>query len=319
MNKISLSALIIAKDSENYISRALRSIREIAKQIVVVDTGSSDSTTRISSIAGAELHFFKWNNSFADARNYALQFAREEWILIIDTDEELDIDSFFNNIELFENENINALRCEIVNYLDGDISTTHKYPRIFRNRKEFAFEGNIHEQISDSIKKAGHEIIDTDIKIYHYGYKELKAEKLERNIELLEESQKKDSDDGFYKYHLGENHFTAQEFDKAYDNFISALATEDLSLHQRELAQIRLGQIYLSKDELDKAEEILNFHSNEVEREGFRKFILGAIETQKREFPTALHLFQSSECRESMLVSNEKLDFYITELTKIVG
>ncbi|SVD21962.1 uncharacterized protein METZ01_LOCUS374816, partial [marine metagenome] len=84
-----LTVCMIAKNEEEFIGQALASVKDVAHQIIVVDTGSTDRTVEIAREHGAEVHEFVWNDHFADARNHALQYARGDWVLILDADEEL--------------------------------------------------------------------------------------------------------------------------------------------------------------------------------------------------------------------------------------
>lgn len=70
-----------------------KSVRGVADEIIVVDTGSTDSTLQIALSFGAKVVHHPWNGDFAAARNAGLQQARGQWILILDGDEELDAKS----------------------------------------------------------------------------------------------------------------------------------------------------------------------------------------------------------------------------------
>jgi glycosyltransferase involved in cell wall biosynthesis len=86
---ISIGAAIIVKNAAETISTAIKSILPLCRQIVVVDTGSTDKTPSICSKLGAEVYFHKWKDDFSEARNVALDFMRTDWIIAIDADEEL--------------------------------------------------------------------------------------------------------------------------------------------------------------------------------------------------------------------------------------
>lgn len=86
---MSLSLCMIVKNEENTLSRCLESVKDIVDEIILVDTGSTDSTVEIAESYGAKIFFYKWDNSFANARNYSLSKASKDWILIMDADDEL--------------------------------------------------------------------------------------------------------------------------------------------------------------------------------------------------------------------------------------
>ena len=68
------------------IARALASVAGSADEIIVVDTGSRDSTVAIAQKAGARVFHFPWVDDFAAARNAALEQTAGEWILWLDAD-----------------------------------------------------------------------------------------------------------------------------------------------------------------------------------------------------------------------------------------
>jgi glycosyltransferase involved in cell wall biosynthesis len=91
---MNISAAIIVRNEENNIGRCLDSIRRLCRQIVVVDTGSIDSTISLATKYGVDIYFQEWDNNFSKARNYALKHCYSEWILYIDGDEEFVIDEY---------------------------------------------------------------------------------------------------------------------------------------------------------------------------------------------------------------------------------
>jgi hypothetical protein len=83
------SVCLIVKDEEQMLPSCLESVADIADEIVVYDTGSVDRTVEIARAAGARVIEGYWDNSFARARNAALEQARGEWVLSLDADETL--------------------------------------------------------------------------------------------------------------------------------------------------------------------------------------------------------------------------------------
>ena len=83
-----LSACIITLNEEHNLARALASLRGIADQVIVVDSGSMDRTEAIAREHGAAFHFREWTH-YGEQKNYAASLAGTEWILSLDADEEL--------------------------------------------------------------------------------------------------------------------------------------------------------------------------------------------------------------------------------------
>ena len=87
---VKLSACLIVKNEEQRLAQCLDSLRSLANEIIVVDTGSSDRTVTIAQEYQARVFHFAWNDDFSQARNYAIAQAKGEWILVIDADELLE-------------------------------------------------------------------------------------------------------------------------------------------------------------------------------------------------------------------------------------
>ena len=83
-----LSACLITLNEEHNLGRALASLKSVADEIVVVDSGSTDRTRDIAEAHGAAFHFRPWT-SYAEQKNFAAAQASHEWIFSIDADEEL--------------------------------------------------------------------------------------------------------------------------------------------------------------------------------------------------------------------------------------
>src|SRR6478735_1894848 len=83
------SIVIVAKDAEKKIGRLLSSLKGLSDDVIVVDTGSSDTTPAIAEKAGAKLHRLPWKG-YGKSKNEAIDFAKYDWILSLDSDEEID-------------------------------------------------------------------------------------------------------------------------------------------------------------------------------------------------------------------------------------
>ena len=187
-----LSVCLIVKNEEQVLGKCLASIKDLARQIVVVDTGSTDRTVEIAREFGAEVHAFEWSDDFSAARNAALQHARCDWVLSIDADEELlpgQAESLAREMEASE---VMAYRLPIIN--KGREQEGCSYvPRLFRNAPGLFFLGRVHEQAFSSIQvrcqEWGLAHLLGKTALLHHGYSdELVAsrQKVQRNLRLLE-------------------------------------------------------------------------------------------------------------------------------------
>ncbi|MEM9471090.1 MAG: glycosyltransferase family 2 protein [Pseudomonadota bacterium] len=85
---MTVTVIILTFNEEHHIARAIESVRGFAQQIVVVDSGSTDSTCKIASDLGASVLHNPWTNH-ATQFNWALDHLDDssDWVLRLDADE----------------------------------------------------------------------------------------------------------------------------------------------------------------------------------------------------------------------------------------
>jgi FkbM family methyltransferase len=187
-----LSVCLITKNEEKFLGQCLESVRHLADQIVVVDTGSTDWTREIASRYGAEVYSFKWCDDFSAARNAALERANGDWVLVIDADEALPPES----AEILRREisaaNVIGYRLPIVD-IGHEKEGCSYVPRLFRNAPGLFFVGRVHEQAFSSLEARrlewGMENCLGSAKLIHHGYTmevSCSRNKKARNLALLE-------------------------------------------------------------------------------------------------------------------------------------
>lgn len=84
-----LSVIIITKNEERNISRALDSVSKIADEIIVVDSHSTDNTQKICESKGATFISREWQG-YSATKNFANALATHDYIFSLDADEEVD-------------------------------------------------------------------------------------------------------------------------------------------------------------------------------------------------------------------------------------
>jgi tetratricopeptide (TPR) repeat protein len=189
-----LSVCLIAKNEERFLGQCLQSVRALADQVVLVDTGSTDRTVEIATEHGAEVHHFAWCDDFSAARNAALEHATGDWILMLDVDEELTPAKHESLRKLLQNPEVMAYRLPIIDVGRENEGCCY-VPRLFRNAPALFYVGRVHEQVFTSIEVRRQEWgLDNRLgaaTLRHHGYlPEVVKDrnKIERNLRLLEKA-----------------------------------------------------------------------------------------------------------------------------------
>jgi len=86
MNRI--SACLITLNEEHNLPRALLSLSELADEIVIVDSGSTDRTEAIAREYGATF-ISRAFTGYAEQRNFAASCAKHDWLFVLAPDEEV--------------------------------------------------------------------------------------------------------------------------------------------------------------------------------------------------------------------------------------
>ena len=81
---------MIVKNEEKFLNTTLDSVKSIIDELIIIDTGSTDTTLKIAAKYGAQIYSYEWNNDFSEARNFSISKASAEWILVLDGDELID-------------------------------------------------------------------------------------------------------------------------------------------------------------------------------------------------------------------------------------
>lgn len=100
MMQLDLTIAIPVKNEEKNLAGCLRAIGgDLAKKIVLIDSGSTDNTRQIAESFSVPVVDFVWNGKFPKKRNWFLRHHQPEtkWVLFLDADEYL-TESFKNEL-----------------------------------------------------------------------------------------------------------------------------------------------------------------------------------------------------------------------------
>ena len=146
-----ISACIVTFNEEHNLARALKSLEGIADEIVVVDSGSTDRTADIAREHGVS--FFKRPfTNHADQKNYAASLARNDWIFLLDADEEPDevLREILRKWKQTPPQFFVYEMARLTHYLGAWIRHSRWYPdfqrRLYR-RDKASFSGMIHSAV----------------------------------------------------------------------------------------------------------------------------------------------------------------------------
>ena len=185
--KTGISLCMIVRDEAHCIETVLSTSRPHVEEIVLVDTGSEDSTVAIATPYVDTLDHFSWVDDFSAARNYSLSLANQPWILVLDADEVIAPQDFSKIRQLIESDTYDGFYLTQRLYGDNkesddalwkNVDSKDPYSkqyrgylenpilRLFRNDSSFRYEGRVHEIVGRSVKQS--RIGTTNVPIHHY-------------------------------------------------------------------------------------------------------------------------------------------------------
>ena len=218
-----LSIAMIVKNEEKNLDRTLKALEplkgKLSHEIVIVDTGSTDSTIEIAKRYTNRVYEHPWTGNFGEMRNISINYCKGEWILILDADEV--VDDVETIIDFFKSGDCNkymSAEISLKNMLDDNpnnylLATLF---RLFKNHKEFYYEGRIHEQ-PRVIKPYG----KSKIFVTHYGYSredyELMIYKHKRNEEILLKDLEEGIEPIYTRFQLAQTYSMANMHKEAFN------------------------------------------------------------------------------------------------------
>jgi tetratricopeptide (TPR) repeat protein len=215
MKKLSLA--MIVKNEARCLARCLHSVKNLADEIIVVDTGSTDRTVQIAGEYGAKIFHFDWCDDFSAARNFALEQAAGDWVLVLDADETVS-EPLAAEIQQFIEGAPQVGRLKIVSdfrrhgqTLQSQTLVSRLFPRGAR------FEGKIHEQIISRLPR-----VNLAGELWHDGY--LETNKTDRNVKLLRAALEREPASAYLLHQLALEYTSLDQPEKAFPCLQQAFA-----------------------------------------------------------------------------------------------
>ena len=321
-----LSQCLIVKNEENNIEKALSWAKEIAFEQIVVDTGSTDRTIEIAERMGAIVYHFEWKDDFSAAKNYLIDKASGDWIILLDADEFFppgEADKLARHIERIESdpqlrEKCIALSCSWDNVDEsGKPMSTGSNVRMFRNIPSIRFSGRIHEQHYIDPERV---VRMDDVRFIHTGYSitAFKGKnKLERNVRILRAEIENDPDNINAKAYLADSlKLSENDADKAeaksiFTGILESSPNVELNYKLRIKAYVFFMNKYVNDPEKrERCEELCNRALDEFPGALDFEYFLASVLNYKGEYQTAWKLLKAGEERLASK-SNTGVSFYV--------
>jgi len=216
-----ISLSMIVKNEERVLAQCLKSAKPFFKEIVIVDTGSTDRTIEIARSFGAKVIESPWQDSFSQARNVSLQACSGDWIFFLDADDTLPLNTGLLALDAVINApaQVHGFVIPVQFVEDSPKSGTRvDHLKLFRNLPNLTWTGRIHEQILPSLSTHGGIWPRLAGVVRHSGYDnspEGQRRKRERDEKLLKLDLQDDPDNPFFNFNAGMTHHHLGEPDQA--------------------------------------------------------------------------------------------------------
>lgn len=202
----SVSVCMIVKDEEELLPACLDSVRDWVDEIIIVDTGSTDRTVEIAESYGARVYHQHWEGNFSKHRNYSIEQASGDWILILDADERVEPKDIPTIRRLLNSNDYDYIGVDVNNVYRGEVERVTFLPsvRFFRRGCNLRYEGIVHNVLKIP---AGLRSARVGARIWHYGYdlsEEKMRKKKKRTRDLLEKQLADNPDNAFAHFNYAQ-------------------------------------------------------------------------------------------------------------------
>ena len=244
-----LSVVIIVKDEEETLGACLESVKGLADEIVVVDTGSSDKTVEVAREHGARTENFEWCDDFSAARNASLQMATGDWILWMDADDVLPKEEHQKIRKAMARGPEEAFYFSLEN--TGADRSRYPQLRLFPNLPSARFERPVHEQVVGALERLGIRCVRTDIRVVHTGYttEAITSKKRRKYLGMMRRWLADHPEDADVRFRVG--HTLYGEGDSQAAELEFKLLADDETLREQRPSIARMALTFLGRVRMD--------------------------------------------------------------------
>ncbi|RPJ84479.1 MAG: glycosyltransferase, partial [Acidobacteria bacterium] len=319
-----ISFCLITRNCASTLPVALASIKPVADEICIVDTGSTDRTVDIARAAGArvEVHgprehpdwFMEIPDGkggveitlaeFAQARNRSFDMAHGDTIFWIDGDDHLaHLDAWPDLVREFRASGVDAMLLPYDYMFDqqGRCTNVLWRERLLQNRPDLRWTDPVHETVLVSDKRF---LLHRTVRVVHHKHERTDVN-VRRNLEVLKARATKDSPRTLF--YLGVEHIQAKEYAEAAGAFEEYLK---VSFDQDETykALFYLGELHRVFGSWEAS--VVNFQKATVLQPRWRDAYVGLAMTfvAQQDWPRAVHYAEHARGLDELPMTSLPVD-----------
>ena len=144
-----LSACITGRNEQEQVVSCIKSVNEIASEVIYVDAGSTDSSRDVAAQYGAKVVSTNWDRDYSALKNLAVENASGSWVLVLNSDEVLSAEGFWEVARLLANPEFPGYTVGVRSHLlkgqpvvGSQISGS---VRLFKQEQGYVFQGFLGE------------------------------------------------------------------------------------------------------------------------------------------------------------------------------
>ena len=207
-----ISLCMIVKNEEAVLERILAPMRRIAEEIIIGDTGSTDSTKEIARRYGDLVLDIPWRKDFAAARNAVCEKASMDYWMWLDADDVIRPGEQEKLLHLKEtlSPDVDVVMMKYVTGFDAADRPAFTYyrERLLRTKGNFRWQGRVHEAVTPRGN-----ILYSPIEIQH---RKEKAPDSIRNLNIYRQMQAEGEHlEPRHQFYFGRELFDHQEYEEA--------------------------------------------------------------------------------------------------------
>lgn len=240
-----LSVTLIVKNEAAVLGRCLATICEVADEIIIVDTGSTDDTKAVARRYTDSIYDFTWCDDFAAARQFAFDRAHGDWMMWLDAD---DVVAHADRLVPLLNAapiETGGFQFRYIYALDerGNPISDMWRERCVRNDGTFHWVAPVHEVLVSSIPRTLQR--ETEVFVIHAPDPVRAAAKQGRNLHILQAAYAASGDafDPRLLFYLGREYSDNGDYSRAIatlEQYLGVSGWED----ERYIAQTQIAHLH---------------------------------------------------------------------------